>query len=223
MVAVNTQFCKIQIAQLVVDGDQDQNVPLARVYAGEALNSDRPGLVFHPIAVACSYDGTLLVLEDTKWSGGASETVVARIQAFDLKGNPVNRFFDDQNEPSSFLYLAEPVNNNYLDLAVVGDQKMTYIYVLYNQPDPNVSGSFRFFVDVYQYGDSKPAQNPLLTAKDLVGARMTADMWHTVYTLNWQMVTDGQGHPAGPATANTGPAGRTVPSVSEWTPSLPGA
>jgi hypothetical protein len=223
VVAVNTQFCKIQIAQLVVDGDQDQNVPLARVYAGEALNTDRPGLVFHPIAVACSYDGTLLVLEDTKWSGGASETVVARIQAFDLKGNPVNRFFDDQNEPSSFLYLAEPVNNNYLDLAVVGDQKMTYIYVLYNQPDPNVSGSFRFFVDVYQYGDSKPAQNPLLTAKDLVGARMTADMWHTVYTLNWQMVTDGQGHPAGPATANTGPAGRTVPSVSEWTPSLPGA
>ena len=140
--------------------------------------------------------------------------MVARIQAFDLKGNPVNRFFDDANEPSSFLYLAEPVNNNYLDMAVVGDQKMTYIYALYNQPDPNVSGNFLFFVDVYQYGDSKPAHNPLLTAKDLVGARMTADMWHTVYTLNWQMVTDGQGHPAGPVYGCHRP-GRTNRAVGE--------
>ncbi|MGR9036829.1 MAG: hypothetical protein ACU83O_09605, partial [Gammaproteobacteria bacterium] len=221
VIAVNTQFCKIQIAKLAADGDQDQNVPLARVYAGEALNTDRPGLIFHPIAVTSSYDGTLMVLEDTKWSGGTSKTVVARIQAFDLMGNPVNRFFDDDNQPTSFLYLDNPVNNNYLDIAAVGDQKMTYIYVLYNQPDPDVSGNFLFFVDVYQYGATKPAQNPLLTAKNLIGAKLTADMWHTVYTLNYDMVTDGQGHHAGPVTATTGPAGRTVPSVSEWTPSTP--
>lgn len=221
VIAVNTQFCKIQIAKLVTDGAQDSDVPLARVYAGESLNKDRPGLVFHPIAVTSSYDGTLMVLEDTKWSGGTSTTVVARIQAFDLMGNPVNRFFDDNNQPTSFLYLDNPVNNNYLDMVAVGDQKLTYIYVLYNQPDPNISGNFLFFMDVYQYGATKPAKNPLLTAKDLIGAKMTADMWHTVYTLNFDMVTDGKGHHAGPVTATTGPAGRTVPSVSEWTPSTP--
>ncbi|MDD5266974.1 MAG: hypothetical protein PHO08_07580 [Methylococcales bacterium] len=221
VIAVNTQFCKIQVAKLVLDGDQDKNVPLARVYAGEALNTDRPGLVFHPIAVTSSYDGTLMVLEDTKWSSGTVATVVARIQAFDLMGHPVNRFFDDGNQPTSFLYLADPVNNNYLDMVAVGDQKMTYIYVLYNQPDPKVSGNYLFFMDVYQYGASKPAHNPLLTAKNVIGAKMTADMWHTVYTLNYDMVTDGQGHHAGPVTASTGPDGRTVPSVSEWLPSTP--
>ena len=223
VVAVNTQFCKIQIAQLGTDGDQDQNVPLGRVYAGEALNTDRPGLVFHPIAVTCSYDGTLMVLEDTKWSGGDAETVVARIQAFDLFGNPVNRFFDNNNQPTSFLYLNDPTNNNYLDMAAVGDQKMTYIYVLYNTPDPNKAGNFLFSVDVYQYGQTKPDQNPLLTAKNLVAAKMTADMWHTIYTLNYDMVTDGEGQHAGPVTGGAGPAGRTVSSVSEWTPSTPKA
>jgi hypothetical protein len=135
------------------------------------------------------------------WSGGTSETMVARVQAFDLQANPVN--------------------NNYLDMVAVGDQKMTYLFVLYNQADQSSSGNFLFFMDVYQYGTSKPDRNPLLTAKDLIGARITADMWHTVYTMNWQMVTDEQGHPAGPVTDATGPAGRTVPSVSQWTPSTP--
>jgi hypothetical protein len=47
-------------------------------------------------------------------------------------------------------------------------------------------------------------------------------MWHTAYTLNYGMVTNGSGKSAGPRNADTGPAGRTVPSVSEWLPPVPG-
>jgi len=49
------------------------------------------------------------------WPGGTSETMVARVQAGDLQANPLN--------------------NNYLDMVAVGDQKMTYLFVLYNQAD----------------------------------------------------------------------------------------
>jgi hypothetical protein len=35
------------------------------------------------------------------------------------------------------------------------------------------------------------------------------------------MVTNGAGTPAGPAANGAGPDGRTVPSVSEWLPSIP--
>ena len=91
VVAINTQYKRIQIAALALGGAPMMKT-LARVYAGEAQVQHRPGLVFHPVAVACSYDGTILVLEDTK-SGNANSVVLARIQAFDLHGRPVNRFF----------------------------------------------------------------------------------------------------------------------------------
>jgi hypothetical protein len=46
-------------------------------------------------------------------------------------------------------------------------------------------------------------------------------MWHGLYALNYAMVTDGNGHPAGPSDADTGPGGRTVPSISQWLPPPP--
>ena len=115
------QYKKIQIGQLALDGANDSDLPLARVYAGEAQVPNRPGLLFYPIAVTCSYDGTILILEDTK-SDSSAQQVLARIQAFDLLGNPVNRFFDSSGNPSPFLNLSTTGDNTYLDVAAVGDQ-----------------------------------------------------------------------------------------------------
>lgn len=218
VIAVSTQYCKIQIGPLVMAGASDADVPMARVHAGKAKVSDRPGLLFHPVAVSCAYDGTILVLEDTK-SSESDGVVLARIQAFDLNGNPVNRFFDANNNPTPFLDLSSTGQNTYLDIAAVGDQTMTYMYVLYYTDDGATAADYH--ISIYHYGASAPATNPLVTTDNLAAAKIAVDMWHTLYTLNYAMVTDGKGNVAGPKNATTGPGGRTVPSLSEWLPSTP--
>jgi hypothetical protein len=216
VVSINTQYKKIQIGVLTLGGANDSDLPLARVYAGEAQAQHRPGLLFHPVAVTCSYDGTILVLEDTKSSDSNSQVVLARIQAFDLYGNPVNRFFDSDGNPTPFLDLSTTGDNTYLDIAAVGDQKMTYMYVLYYTGTGEVASDY--YMSIYQYAATAPASNPLVTTDSLAAAKVAVDMWHTAYVLNYDMTTDGSGNHAGPSGSNTGPAGQTVPSVSEWLP-----
>ncbi|HEX4771531.1 MAG TPA: hypothetical protein VH351_11900 [Bryobacteraceae bacterium] len=219
VVAVNTQHKRIQIGVLALEGANDEDLPLARVYAGEAQIQHRPGLLFHPVAVTCSYDGTILVLEDTK-GGNPNSVVLARIQAFDLRGRPVNRFFDTGGNASSFLNLSTTGANTYLDIAAIGDQKMTYMYVLYYSGDGQAAADYH--MAIYQYGKTIPKSNPLVTTDNLAAAKLAVDMWHTAYVLNYAMTTDGKGKPAGPSSGtNLGPAGRTVPSVSEWLPPVP--
>jgi hypothetical protein len=216
-IAVNQEHKKIQIGKLVLEGTDDATLPLARVYAGESLAADRPGLVFYPVAVSCSYDGTILVLEDTKSDSTNNPVVLARIQAFDLHGRPVKRFFDANGKPTPFLVLSTTGENTYLDLAVVGDQKLTYLYVLYYSGDGSLASDYH--MAIYQYGNTPPMTNPLLVTTDnIAAAKLAVDLWHTAYALNYAMVTDGKGNPAGPISPGTGPAGRTVPSVSEWLP-----
>lgn len=218
VVAVCTQYAKIQIGQLVLGGAADKDVPMARVYAGQAQVPGRPGLLFHPVAVTCAYDGTVFVLEDTK-SGDDNGVVLARIQAFDLYGNPVNRFFDNGNKPTSCLNLSSSGENTYLDLCAVGDLHMTYLYVLYYSGEGSQASDYH--MTIYQYGKTAPASNPLVTTDGLAAARLSVDMWHGLYSLNYAMVTDGNGQPAGPRDADTGPGGRTVPSISQWLPPPP--
>nr|HRD07694.1 hypothetical protein [Saprospiraceae bacterium] len=187
-------------------------------FAGQALNyngSDgRPGLLFSPVAIACSYDGTILILEQI-----ISESVnLARIQAFDLNGNPVNCFNDTSGNKVPFLNL--PANVTYLDMAAVGDNFTTYIYVLYYYGAGSDTTDYN--MTIYQYGQSAPAGNELVTTNNVPAAHLAVDMWHTMYTLNYQMTQDGNGHNAGPAGGpGTGPGGVTVPSVSEWLPPVP--
>src|SRR5262249_7862945 len=50
-IAVNSQYAKIMIGSLVLDGVADSDLPLANVYSGQAQVEDRPGLLFHPVAV----------------------------------------------------------------------------------------------------------------------------------------------------------------------------
>ncbi|MES2932998.1 MAG: hypothetical protein V4805_05865 [Pseudomonadota bacterium] len=215
-IAVNSQYGKLQIGVLVPEGANDADVPVARVFAGKAQAPDRPGLLFNPVAVGCSYDGTVLVLEDTKSSNAKSDLVLARVQAFDTNGNPVNRFFDSANKPSAFLNLSTTGDNTYLDIAVVGDHVMTYIYVLYYSGDGDKAADYH--MAIYQFGQTAPVSNPLVVTDQLAANRIAVDMWHTLYSLNYAMVTDGEGHPAGPTSPSTAPLGRTVPSVSQWMP-----
>lgn len=73
-------------------------------------------------------------------------------------------------------------------------------------------------MSIYQYGQTAPQSNPLVTTDNLAAAKLAVDMWHTAYALNYAMTTDGKGNNAGPSGPNVGHAGRTVPSVSEWLP-----
>jgi hypothetical protein len=226
IIGVSALYQKLQIVTLnrlnkdgTVNEDgglPDVDVPLGAIGSGRALDQNRPGLMFFPVAVACAYDGTIIVLEDTKSSDGKTATLVARLSAYDLHMNPVSRFFDGDGKPSPWLYLANAQDNYYLDMSIVGDDKMTYIYVLY-YTGAGASPS-DYSMAIYTYGLTPPKSNPLVTTKAIPAARLAVDMWHSAYTLNFAMVTDANGNPAGPKDANTGPAGRTVPSVSMWLP-----
>jgi hypothetical protein len=220
LIGVSSQYHKLQVIKVGAAGAADINVPVSRTGSGPATDKNRPGLMFRPVAVACAYDGTVLVLEDTKSSsGGAGVDVVSRISAYDLFMNPVNRFFDGNNQPTSWLYLSNAPDYYYLDITAVGDDKLTYIYVLYYTG--NGGSPADYHMAIYQYGTTKPDSNPLVTTDSIPVAKIAVDMWHTLYTLNFQMMTDGKGNPAGPKNSTTGPNGRTVPSASMWLPPVP--
>jgi len=219
VIGVSAKYQKLQIVTLGKQGAADTDVPLGQIGSGPALDQTRPGLMFYPVAVTCTYDGTIIVLEDTKSSSGSSTTVVSRLSAYDLQMNPVSRFFDANGQPTPWLYLSNARDYYYLDVTAVGDEKLTYIYVLYYTGTGTVPADYH--MSIYTYGPTPPARNPLVTTDSIPAARLAVDMWHSAYTLNFAMVTDGKGNPAGPVNATTGPAGRTVPSVSMWLPPLP--
>lgn len=219
VIGVNSTTKKLMVAKLEISGAADADVPLADFSAGPATDPARPGLMFFPVAVTCAYDGTILVLEDTAADPAHGGAQVARISAYDLSMNPVQRFMDASGQPSYWLYLSGASGATYLDMQAVGDELMTYIYVLsFQGAGINVSD---YSMAIYTYGKKPPAQNPLVTTPNIAAAGMAVDMWHTVYTENFAMVTDGAGHPAGPAAPGAGPAGRTGPSVSMWLPPVP--
>jgi len=221
VIGVSASFKKLQIVKLAGGvGKADTDIVLGEIGAGPATDPTRPGLMFHPVAVACAYDGTIIVLEDTKFSTGQQITTISRLSAYDLQMKPVNRFFDAQGKPSPWLYLANPADNYYLDMTSIGDEQMTYIYMLYYTGSGAVASDYN--MAIYTYGKTAPKTNPLVTTNQIAAARLAVDMWHSAYTLNFAMVADGSGKIAGPKNATTGPAGRTVPSVSMWLPPIPG-
>jgi hypothetical protein len=219
VIGVNARYKRLQIVTLSKDGANDADLPLGQIGSGPALDQTRPGLMFHPVAVTCTTDGTIIILEDTKSSSGEATTAVSRLSAYDLHMNPVNRFFDGMGHPSPWLYLSQPKDYYYLDLTSTGDEQMTYIYVLY-YTDTGASPS-DYHMAIYTYGKTRPERNPLVVTNSIPVAKVAVDMWRSAYTLNFAMVTDGKGNPAGPKGPGTGPAGRTVPSVSMWLPPIP--
>jgi hypothetical protein len=217
VIGVNAQYKKLQIVKLAgAEGKADTDIVLGDIGAGPAVDPARPGLMFDPVAVACAYDGTIIVLEDTKFSKGQQDVTISRLSAYDLQMKPVSRFFDAQSKPSPWLYLANAANNYYLDMTAVGDEQMTYIYVLYYTGSGAAPSDYN--MAIYTYGKTAPASNPLVTTNEIAAAKLAVDMWHSAYTLNFAMVTNGSGTIAGPKNETTGPAGRTEPSVSMWLP-----
>jgi len=193
VIGVNSETCKIYILELETEGKADKDVPAAVAFGGQATHDDRAGLLMSPIAVTCSYEGTILILE--KLSGGG------RIQAFDLRGNPVNCFAGG----SPFLSLPAG-DRTYLDIAAVGGHQLAYVYVLYYDGSGNNVSDYH--MDIYRYGRKVSGDNYLVGTEGVAAAKLAVDMWHTVYTLNFGPATDLRGNNAG----------HTTPSVSEWGP-----
>ncbi len=216
-VAVNQRYAKIMVTPLPETARADDKTPLARIYAGQGQNyqgSDgRAGLLVDPVAVTCNYDGRLLILE----SSHSEELNLSRLQAFDVDGNPDYCFTDGEGNRSPFLPLRNDVT--YLDLTCSGDRKMTYVWLLYYTGGGSEAGDYE--VAILRFGNRIPTQNPLVVTEGVSAAAVAADMWHSLYTLNYAMTTDGEGNDAGPGGSGTGPAGRTAPSMSMWLPPIP--
>jgi hypothetical protein len=186
-VGISTQTHKIQILKLSNQSYPDANAPLAELYSG---NGTRAGLLTFPVAITASSDASILILE----VGDATQT--ARIQAFDLHGNPVNKF--TKATSPFFVLKTESQQVHYLDLDV---ESKGYIYVLkYLGAGANVSD---YLLDIYQ-----PDGSFLVQTTGIAAGRMVVDQWRTVYTLNFEII----------ARPDNGP---TEPSVSIWLPPTP--
>ncbi|MDR2871040.1 MAG: hypothetical protein LBV45_00610 [Xanthomonadaceae bacterium] len=79
VVAVSWEYSKMQILKLGESAVDDADAPEAQIVSGQGILQ---GLTHGPIALAVAPDGRILLLE----------TQNARVQAFDVKGNPVPSF-----------------------------------------------------------------------------------------------------------------------------------
>ncbi|MCU1244291.1 MAG: hypothetical protein JWN02_201 [Acidobacteria bacterium] len=221
VLAINNELSELLVTTLEAEGRPDDQVPFARRVGGPALDYTPPngigtlrrraGLLANPIAIASTYDGTVVVLESIE-----QQPPVSRLQAFDGDGNPVNAFRDRSSAFGPFLEL--PTGRHYLALAVAGNTELTDLFILYYEGS-GVSPN-DYHLDVYQAGTKAPPKEDsfLFTTPRVSVAALAVDLFRTLYTLNWSMTTDGKGNLAGPRNDRTGPAGRTVPSLSQWLP-----
>jgi len=214
-IGVSKKNRKIQVAWLPPHGAPDAALAYGQVYSGEGLafhdSGSRPGLLVLPVAVCCAYDGTILILENLR----EADATMARVQAFDLRGNPVSCFGDGKGGHSPFLPLPSG-DRAYLAIAAAGDSHDCNVFLLYRVGDAASAGDYK--VDVFTYSEKSTSNGALLTIGGVPAAGLAADLWNTLYTLDYGMTTDGHGHPAGPKVAGAGPAGRSVPAVSSWLP-----
>jgi hypothetical protein len=136
----------------------------ARSYSGIGT---QPGLIIHPVGLAISPDGVILVLEDAPWNN--------RIQAFDLGGNPVPYF--KYQDPPYYLELPATSGSTYLDLAV---EFSGYLYVL------STNGNNAHRLDIYH--PLQKGRSPISTTLNINAARIAVDFWRSVYTLNYEVL-----------------------------------
>ena len=186
-VALNKSTCKLQIVRLA-PAVPDAKAPVATILSGQGT---RPGLLYNPIAIACSLDRILVLQAPSEaYPGGC-------VVAFDMKGNPVYGFANTQWVMS--LRQESTTNVQLLDLSV---ESKGYIYVLkYLQPlSGNVLAS-DYRLDIYN-----PDGSFLTQTAGIAAARMQVDLWRSLYTLNYEIL---QG------------TGRTEPTVALWLPPAP--
>ncbi|MDX2165441.1 MAG: hypothetical protein SF182_00185 [Deltaproteobacteria bacterium] len=185
VVGVSRLSHKMEILKLpsrAVDrGSAPEAIPFAVQKGGEGT---REGLLNAPVAVAV-FDTTVLVLE----------TGNARIQAFDVSGNPVRAF---KNGTSATIELEQTDGVEYLDLAVEG---LGYMYVL-------SAANNGLTVEDYRLDLFTPQGNRLARTTGVAAARLAVDTFRNLYTLNF---------------ATLAGAPRVEPSLSQWVPSTPAA
>lgn len=189
LVGVSTSNHRLEVLALGGAAVADAQAPLANIYAGYG---SRPGLLHSPIAVVANPAGaSVVVLEeaDDSLDGGG-----ARLQAFDLSGNPVP-LFAGRTSPVAPLK-QETGQVTLLDLAV---ESKGYLYVLKYLGDGSRVADY--LLDIYNPDGSWLAQTAGLSA-----GKMVVDAWRTMYTLNFETLTKPDGE-------------RTEPSVSIWLPS----
>lgn len=182
VVGVNRSNHKMEILQLppmAVNGDQAPDaIPFAVQKAGEG---DRAGLLRVPVALTV-FEGAILVLE----AGNA------RVQAFDVSGNPVNLF---ANKTSPTFDLADHNATN-LDISVDG---VGYVYVLSYVNAGTSPADYR--LDIYT-----PDGVFLTRTSNVAAARLTVDTFRSMYALNYETLAG---------------APRVEPSISHWVPHTP--
>jgi hypothetical protein len=170
----------------------DDKAPFAVLSSGRGV---RDGLMFDPVGIAVALDGRILVLERGN----------ARVQAFDIYGNPVPYFANpayDPKDPASrktipTLALRQRGSSTYLDVSV---EAQGYIYVLSYTDDGSQPSMYQ--VDLY-----KPDGSFLVTTPNVAAARMVVNILRDLYTLNYELFLDA--------------AGRVQPSISMWLPPAP--
>ena len=189
VVGINSANSKLEVLRIGTRGGADAEAPLAEIYSG---NGTRTGLLQIPVGVAATAKAGVIVLEapDTGLAGAQG-----RLQAFDLLGNPAP-IFAGASAVAPLRAEAGPVT--LLDLAL---ESLGYIYVLKYINSGALVSDYR--LDIYQ-----PDGAWLCQTAGVAAARMTVDLWRTLYTLNFAAIAK----PGG---------GRTEPSVSRWLPSTP--
>jgi hypothetical protein len=179
LVGVSYGNSKMEILRLPAGPVADAVAPVALLTSGPGALA---GLLNGPVALDVTGDGVLLVLEQDN----------ARIQAFDVYGNPVSYFPDNSPFVSLQAEMPTPV---YLDISVTDDR---WIYVLSYVNTGQTAADYR--LDIYT-----PAGAFLSRTIGVNGAKLVVDSWRRVYTLNYESFL--------------GPGGRTEPSISQWIPS----
>lgn len=183
---MNTVNAKLEVLSLPATEGPDADARLAEVYAGYGL---RPGLLHLPIGLAPALGAGVIVLEKADDSLGAP----ARLQAFDLKGNPAPIF---AGAPVAAVRTeAAPVT------CLAATESKGFIYVL--KYLGNGTQAAQYLLDLYAPNGSFLAQTAGLPAGGIA-----VDLWRSLYTLDFAQIAK----PAG---------GRTEPSVSIWRPSTP--
>jgi len=178
---INTLGNKLLKCELAKSAVPDARAPGGSMMSGEGV---RAGLMQQPVAVAVGLDGVVMVLE----SGNA------RVQAFDINGNPIKYFHD---KTASFMQLLNRGQSTYLDMDV---EAKGYIYVL-----SAINGGHSaadHYLDIYQ-----PDGTILVTTRNVAAGKLTVSLLRDVYTLNYELIR--------------GAANRPEPSVSHWIPPAP--
>ncbi len=183
--AISTARSKLLRCELPSAPVTDEEAPDACLLSGKGK---RDGLVSGPVAIAIGLDGVVMVLEADN----------ARVQAFDIHGNPVKYF---QNKASSTLPLTVPGRGQsaYLDLDV---EAKGYVYVLSYTGDG--SSPDDYYLDIYT-----PKGDLLVSTQGVASGRLTVSLDRNVYALNYELI-----HAAN---------GRPEPSISHWMPPAPPA